>query len=671
MLRAARQAGEETATNIDAVTLREVKVPAFPQPGQEFAGYRLESLVSQGGMGLVYKAEQIKPRRTVALKILPSEAAADPIFRERFIRESDMAATIEHPNIIPIYQAGEVGGVLYIAMRFVDGPDLKGVLEREGRLDPFRALALLDRVAAALDAAHRAGLVHRDVKPHNMLVGGTPGAEEIYLTDFGLTKNTHRKTRLTRVGHFVGTIDYVSPEQIEGKSVDARTDVYSLGCVLYECLTGRLPFDRETETAIMMAHLEESPPSATSVRPDLPLGIDSVIHKAMAKKMKDRFSTCRELIAAAREELTMQHEERKEPQETVVAAGLGRTPEQPAGLGRTPEQPAGLGRTPEQPAGVGSGGTVVTPGGTPPPQPQGGPAQPRPVAQQGGGWQGQQPGGPTRPGWQPPPQGQPRPGWQPGPGGPGGPPPGGPGGPPPGGPGGPGYGGPPPGGGGPNRGLIFGIVGAVVLIALGVVGFLLFSGGDDDDGDVGASPSPVASTPGPTLTLSPSPVSPSPEDGDDGAFPAAGDEEFVFEHIPLDIQPTCQRETKDLMPKGATAGIACSPSGNKADFIAYYKFPTAPAMDRHYAGDISFVDATRNSGSCTEGGIPSETSYTRGGKEVTVGRILCFNFEGTARINWTNNKLIIYSQAGQFGGNLKGLADFWTTAGPTSLANRS
>jgi hypothetical protein len=207
-----------------------------------------------------------------------------------------------------------------------------------------------------------------------------------------------------------------------------------------------------------------------------------------------------------------------------------------------------------------------------------------------------------------------------------------------------------------------------------VVGFLLFSGGDDDVDPAGdESPSAAVTTPEETVDTSPPETTPEETDtGDDGgAFPAAGDEEFVFEHIPLDIQPTCQRETKDLMPKGASAGIACSPNGNKADFIAYYKFPTLPQMNRHYNGDIAFTDATKNTGSCTEGGIPSETSYTRGEKEFVVGRILCFNFEGTARINWTNNKLIIYSQAGHFGGNLSGLAEFWTTAGPTSLPNRS
>jgi Protein kinase domain len=636
-------------------------------------------------MGLVYKAEQLKPRRPVALKILPPEAAADGVFRERFIRESDLAATIEHPNIIPIYQAGEVDGILYIAMRYVEGSDLKNLIAREGRLDPFRTLGILDQVAAGLDAAHAAGLVHRDVKPHNILVSGAPGAELVYLTDFGLTKNTASKTRLTQAGHFVGTIDYVAPEQIEGKKVDARTDIYALGCVLYECLTGLLPFDRETETAIMMAHLDEPPPAASIVRPDLPFGVDNVIHKAMSKKMKERFSSCRELIAAAREELTYMAQEKKEdPQGTVVAAGVPAGQNQPdpdqgtvvSGGGPQAQQPPPAGGTVVAPSGTGN----QQPQGAPPQQPQGMQQQPQPVAQQGGGWQGQQPGGPTRPGWQPPPQGQPpagpgRPGWQPGPGGPGGPPPGGPGGRGPG-PGGPGYGGPPPGGGGGNRGLIIGIVGAVVLIAAAVVGFLLFTGDDDEPEPQADVTSPAVTSPAspPTSPATTSPVtSPStPEDGGDGgAFPAAGDEEFVFKHIPLDIQPTCQRETQDLMPKGASAGIACSPNGNKADFIAFYKFPTLPQMNRHYNGDISFVDATKGTGSCSEGGIPSETTYTRGEKELVVGRILCFNFEGTARINWTNNKLIIYSQAGHFGGNLTGLADFWTTAGPTSLPNRS
>jgi hypothetical protein len=441
---------------------------------------------------------------------------------------------------------------------------------------------------------------------------------------------------------------------------------------MYECLTGRLPFDLGNETDVMMAHLQTDPPPPSAVKRDLPPGVDGVVQRAMAKKLKDRFSTCTEFVAAFREELNFMAEPKKEEsQGTVVAAGggAGQQNEQ-APAGGTVVTPGGAA---PQGAEAPAGGTVVAPGG-----PQ---QQPQPVAQQGGGgWQGQQQpppgggGGPTRPGWQPPPGGPTRPGWQPPPGGGGAGPPGGPGGPGPGGPGGPGWQqGPPPSGGGGNRGLIIGIIVGVVVILLAVLGFFLFAGGDDEN-DVAddASPSPAPSA---TASVSASPsaapsVSAEPSPVEEG-FPAAGDEEFIFKHIPLDIQPTCEREQPDLMPDNASAGIACSPSG-AADFISYYKFPTAPTMNRSYNLDISIANTTKdNGGSCAGGPLPAETTYTRGEKAITVGRILCFNFQGTARISWTNNKLIIYSQAGNLNGNMNALNQFWTTAGPTSLPNRS
>ncbi|MEA2672608.1 MAG: hypothetical protein QOG45_2828, partial [Chloroflexota bacterium] len=242
-----------------------------PGLGAEFAGYRIEAILGRGGVGLVYLAEDLNLPRRVALKILRAEYAEDPQFRERFVRESRLAASLDHLNIVPIYRAGESGGVLYIAMRYVEGTDLRRLLAAQGPLDIDRAIGILAQVGSALDAAHARGLCHRDVKPANILV--TPGShdtpDQAYLVDFGITKRTST-AGLTQAGQFVGTLDYAAPEQIRGEPIDARTDVYSLGCVLYECLAGARPFDRDSELAVLFAHLNDPPPRLTDLRPDLP-----------------------------------------------------------------------------------------------------------------------------------------------------------------------------------------------------------------------------------------------------------------------------------------------------------------------------------------------------------------------------------------------------------------
>ena len=200
-------------------------------------------------MGIVYRARQQRPDRLVALKVIAPELAGDDAFRARFERESQLAASIEHPNVIPIYAAEDEGGVLYIAMRYVEGTDLGELVRGYGGLAPARAVRLIAQVAGALDAAHRAGLVHRDVKPANVLVAHPGPDESAYLTDFGLTRSVRSQSGMTRAGMVVGTYDYMAPEQFKGTGVDARTDVYALGCVLYESLTGVLPFPRDTDAA--------------------------------------------------------------------------------------------------------------------------------------------------------------------------------------------------------------------------------------------------------------------------------------------------------------------------------------------------------------------------------------------------------------------------------------
>ncbi len=238
--------------------------------GMIFAGYRVEELVGRGGMGVVYRATDLSLDRPVALKLVAPELAEDERFRERFLREPRLAASLDHPHVIPIYEAGEHDGQLYLAMRFVEGSDLRTILEREGKLPPERTLALLADVADALDAAHRRALVHRDVKPANVLLDEDGHA---YLTDFGITKQLGGDS--TDTGRVVGTLDYLAPEQIRGDPVDGRADVYALGCVLYECLAGAPPFRRPTEAEILWAHMQEHPAPAArapATRPGAPQG---------------------------------------------------------------------------------------------------------------------------------------------------------------------------------------------------------------------------------------------------------------------------------------------------------------------------------------------------------------------------------------------------------------
>jgi serine/threonine protein kinase len=286
----------------------EVSLSPDPAAGTEVAGYRIVEQAGSGGMGVVYRAEETGlGGRPVALKLLPPALAGDPDFRARFLREMRVAAAIDHPNIVPIYRAGEDRGQLYLAMRYVHASDLRQVLEAEGRLDPARALAILDQVARALDAAHARGLVHRDVKPGNILLAppvldGDP--EHVYLVDFGLARSDSDDRSIGGAGSFLGTPRYAAPEQAAGRPVDGRTDGYALGCVLYECLTGQPPFPGGSGEAVLLAHLEAPPPRVTTIRPELPPGIDQVVAKAMAKTPADRFPDCRSLITAARQALT-------------------------------------------------------------------------------------------------------------------------------------------------------------------------------------------------------------------------------------------------------------------------------------------------------------------------------------------------------------------------------
>jgi streptogramin lyase len=264
--------------------------------GSMFAGHRIEAIAGRGGMGVVYRATQLDLGRAVALKVIAPELAEDAGLRDRFVNESRVAASIDHPNVIPIFYAGEEHGVLFIAMRFVVGTDLRRLIKAEGRLEPNRALHVLQQVADALDAAHERGLVHRDVKPANVLL---TGHDHAYLTDFGLTRRMASVSGVTRSGAWVGTLDYVAPEQIRGERIDARADVYALGCLLFFLLDGHVPFERDSDEAKMWAHLREEPPALSERIAAVPEQLDAVIRRAMSKQAEDRFPSAGDVARAA------------------------------------------------------------------------------------------------------------------------------------------------------------------------------------------------------------------------------------------------------------------------------------------------------------------------------------------------------------------------------------
>jgi serine/threonine protein kinase len=344
-----------------------------PRIGTVVGSYQVESLLGRGGMGVVYRAEDQRPGtrgRKVALKILAPELSSDERFRQRFERESQMAASLDHPNIVPVYEAGEVEGLLYIAMRYVEGEELRAFLQREGPPPPERALAIIGQVGAALDAAHARGLVHRDVKPGNILLipGDDPdGPPHVYLTDFGLTKRADSHSGLTVTGQFVGTIEYVAPEQIEGKDVDHRTDVYALGCVLFEVLTGTPPYRADQDAAMLWAHLTQPPPRVSERRPDLPPALDDVLARAMAKERDDRYGSCREMLAAARAALAAP---------VSPATGIPTPPPPPPGLPPTVLPP--VPEPPTAPGGILQPAQPVAPYGPPAAPPSWPPAAPPP-----------------------------------------------------------------------------------------------------------------------------------------------------------------------------------------------------------------------------------------------------------------------------------------------------
>ena len=308
------------------------------RPGSRVAGYLLADLVGVGGMAVVFRARDEGLGRTVALKVLAGNLAGDQAARERFTREARTVANVEHPHIIPVYAAGQADGLLYIAMRFVDGADLHALIQRDGPLPPRRAAAFVSDMASALDAAHAVGVVHRDVKPANVLVDTRPGRPEHgYLTDFGVARVIRSTGGLTIAGQFVGTPNYGAPEQISGTAVDGRTDQYALACVTYELLTGSVPFKREDPMMVLYAHAYADPPLLTAARPDLPSAVDAVLARGLAKLQDRRYDTCSDFADALREALGL---EPYDPRRSAKQSTATTTAVLPPPTISLPQQPA-------------------------------------------------------------------------------------------------------------------------------------------------------------------------------------------------------------------------------------------------------------------------------------------------------------------------------------------
>jgi hypothetical protein len=353
--------------------------------GSEIGGHRIESVAGRGGMGVVYRATHLALNRTVALKLISPELAQDADFRERFKRESEIAASLDHPNVVPIYHAGEDDGELYVTMRFVEGTDLREMVALQGRLEPRVAARIISQTASALDAAHARGLVHRDVKPANVLIDDSAGHPHAYLTDFGLTKQASSQSGLTKTGMIVGTMDYIAPEQLQGTAVDARADVYALGCVFYQALTGQVPFPRDTEPAKMWAHMSEPTPSLLVAAPNLSPELDEVVKRAMAKEPDERYLSAgdfgRAAVAASEGQLLSRSERSVATGDAapVGATAVGPTP--PITAGATAMTPAAPGTAPGATAMSPAAPATVPPAWGPPPPPgtpSGGYAPPSP-----------------------------------------------------------------------------------------------------------------------------------------------------------------------------------------------------------------------------------------------------------------------------------------------------
>ncbi len=572
---------------------------------QQFGPYRIEALLGRGGMGEVYRAFDTEHDRTVALKVLSGHLAADSGYRERFRREAHLAARLNQPHIVPIHRYGEIDGRLFLDMRLVRGRDLAAALAEDGPMRPERAVSIVTQTARALDAAHADGLVHRDVKPSNVLLSGTGDDEFVYLVDFGIARSTSdgQGPSLTQTGAALGSFDYMAPERFLEKPIDQRVDVYALACVLYECLTARRPFTGDGLATLMYAHLNTAPQPPSAVRPGLPRALDDVVLRGLAKEPDERYATCGELAAAARAALS--------------SAGVTPRPEAapPTSVTPLPLRPQTVGfAAPGAPAGYGAPAALYAPPSNPGPPGYGPPSNPGP------------------PGYGPP--------SNPGP--PGGPPP----------PAGSfpvhGGGASPTGGRTPNR-LPLVLGGLALLLVLVVVGVIALTSGSgsgtttagDSDVSAGSDTGQDAGTDtGGTDTGAGTTGGTDTGAGTTGGT-GAGDatpEEQLLAVLPGDFDPAgC--ETGDPAGDGDIATVDCGAAASQPgpQASSFYLYQDAASVDAVFLADMQREEVAPFTGepSC----VTSEGHDEYNINGVTAGRLGCF-------IDEDNNSVLYWTQDG-------------------------
>ncbi|WP_204264443.1 protein kinase domain-containing protein [Geodermatophilus normandii] len=611
---------------------------------QQFGPYRIEALLGRGGMGEVYRAFDTEHDRTVALKVLSEHLAADKGYRERFRREAHLAARLNEPHIVPIHRYGEIDGRLFLDMRLVPGRDIAAVLAEEGPMSPQRAVSVVGQTARALDAAHADGLVHRDVKPSNVLLTGSGEDEFVYLVDFGIARSTSdaQGPALTQTGAALGSFDYMAPERFLEKPIDKRVDVYALACVLFECLTGRRPFTGDGLATLMYAHLNNTPQAPSALRPGLPRALDDVVAKGLAKEPDERYSTCGELAAAARTALT--------------SAGVSVRAEAapPTSVTPLPARPQTVGFS-----NPGPGGTYGAPSYTGAPAALYGPPS-NPGTPTGYG----PPSHPGPPGGYGPPS-------DPGPPGGYGPPsnPGPPGGHRP--PTGPAF--PPPGGssasgqGGGSNKLPLVIVGSAVALIAIVVGIIAlaggFSGNDDvraDDTDVSTGSSSSGGTSGGSS-------------GSTGGGTPTDPEETLLGIVPGDFDPaTC--EAGDPAGDGDIATVNCGAAATQPgpQASSFYLYEDAATVSEVFLADMERQEVSPFGGQpdCTTSQGYDE--YTING--VTAGRLGCFiDEDNNSLLYWTQDEfaaegIVAIQNGGQAG--LATLYEWWTDSAHSDFVQR-
>ncbi|SHF93004.1 serine/threonine-protein kinase [Geodermatophilus nigrescens] len=593
---------------------------------QQFGPYRIESLLGRGGMGEVYRAFDTEHDRTVALKVLSEHLAADSGYRERFRREAHLAARLNEPHIVPIHRYGEIDGRLFLDMRLVPGRDVAAALAEDGPMSPERAVSIVGQTARALDAAHADGLVHRDVKPSNVLLSGSADDEFVYLVDFGIARSTSdgQGPALTQTGAALGSFDYMAPERFLEKPIDRRVDVYALACVLFECLTGRRPFTGDGLATLMYAHLNTTPVAPSQLRPDLPRALDDVVQKGLAKEPDERYATCGELAAAARAALTSAGvTPRAEAAPPTSVSPLFRpqtvgfsNPGPPGGYG-PPSNPGGYGppSSPGVPAAYGPPSQPGPPGYRPPSHPgapgYGPPSNPGPPA----GFVAPPPGGFRPPTGPVPPHGG---------------------------------GATPSGQKQPNRIplVLAGLAVLLVLVVVGVIALTSGSGGGGDVADDSSSSSSSSSSSGDTgggSTGDPA----SPEEQLRAALPAGFD------------AASCT--TEPLVGDGDLAALRCGPATSQPgpQVAFFYLYEDAAAVDAVFLSDVADVGLAPLTG---ENGCPGTQGHQpyRDGDGQQAGRVACWvDTEGDANVAWTQDDVGGEAVVSIPGGGETGLADLY------------